>query len=233
MPGLLTHLARTVGSSQIENVASAALRYLLVTHPAAGSAMTAYLRELTGGDLPDLGYASQSGEPGAGIVDITATDHNGTEHVVVEAKVEAGFQPDQIATYLTRVEPVGGYVVVLAPQRRLAHLRAHALAQAATAGPDGQDRTARVALTTWEQVLSVLQSAVGGDPDARFELDQITELYRDLERLQRIPLDSRHVSDETARTVATMFAVVDELLDAVNARRDPDVRLDRNRRGGT
>ena len=76
-----------------------------------------------GADLPDdLFFTGQDhGEDGR--PDIVGADQLARARVVIEAKIDAGFQPGQIARYSTRlVSGLPSVIAVLAPERRLPRL---------------------------------------------------------------------------------------------------------------
>jgi hypothetical protein len=124
---LLTRIAATIGSRQRENVATTALLYVMQAHPAAQRAVVADWVRRAGlvlgvGPPADLFFAEQDfgtdGQP-----DLVGHDETGLPRVIVEAKIEAGFQPEQMARYSTRFDPgMSSVLVVLAPERRLSRL---------------------------------------------------------------------------------------------------------------
>jgi hypothetical protein len=148
---LLARVATTVGRRHQEDVASAALLYVIQADGDARRAVVADLARRAGlamgAELPeDLFFTGQDhGEDGR--PDIVGVDDSARARIVIEAKADAGFQPGQIARYSTRLVPgLPSVLAVLAPERRLPRLLTEAARQLAAAGT----ATAERGLLTWQ-----------------------------------------------------------------------------------
>jgi hypothetical protein len=126
-PNLLARIAATIGRRRQEDVASTALLYVIQADNHARRAVVADLARraglTVGADLPDdLSFAGQDRGEG-GRPDIVGVDDRDRARVVIEAKIDAGFQPDQIARYSGRLaSDLPSVIAVLAPERRLPRL---------------------------------------------------------------------------------------------------------------
>ena len=115
---LLVRIAETVGSRQAENIASAALTYLLQRDAGIRSAFISLVERRAGVRLGDgVAFRGQVAVQGLGVTDISGV-LDGAELLIVEAKILAGLGPGQAAAYLRRL-PSGGVLVLLAPIARL------------------------------------------------------------------------------------------------------------------
>ncbi len=108
-PNLFVRIATPIGRRRQEDVASAALLYMIQADSNARRALVADLARraglTVGVDLPgDLYFVGQDhgtdGRP-----DIVGVDDSARARIVIEAKIDAGFQPRQIARYSARLEP--------------------------------------------------------------------------------------------------------------------------------
>lgn len=224
---LLTRIATTVGSRQGENIASAALVYLLERYDQARQAFIADLRAASGAALPvDLRFAGQVHQSGFGITDIAGLDANGAEQVIVEAKVGAGLGLQQVGTYLARLQPPVALFALLAPRRRLGYLFTDAIAQAGAhrTGP-WVARTDRATLTavSWEQVANSLRDGLHSDASAFAELEQVTGLYRHLETSTYVPLSGYDVSADSGRLMSSLVSVCERVLNELRMDKQTDI----------
>ncbi len=100
-----------------------------------------------GVDMPgDLYFAGQ--DHGAdGRPDIVGVDDSARARIVIEAKIDAGFRPRQIARYSARLEPgLPSVIAVLAPERRVPRLLHEAARQLAGEGIEA----AETGPVTWQ-----------------------------------------------------------------------------------
>ena len=126
-PNLLARIATTIGRRHQEDVASTALLYVIQADSDTRRAVVADLARTAGltagADLPDdLFFVGQDhGEDGR--PDIVGLDDRARARVVIEAKIDTGFRPRQIARYSTRLASgLPSVIAVLAPERRLPRL---------------------------------------------------------------------------------------------------------------
>jgi hypothetical protein len=216
-PNLLTRIATTIGSRQRENVATTALLYVLQADVEARRALVADLArraKLTlGTELPsELIFVGQ--DPGAdGRPDLVGHDEKNCPRAVIEAKIDAGFQPQQIARYSTRLDSALPCVIaVLAPERRLPQLMREAAAQLVEAGytlteydpTSYQDVTHNLSLLgiSWVMTLNAMQD-VTSSPD----LAQIRGLYTYLEKATFLPFSSADLAASNGRLIWSITSV--------------------------
>lgn len=220
-PNLLTRIATTIGSRQRENVATTALLYVMQANLEAGRAVVAELAQRAGltlgGDLPsDLVFVGQ--DFGAdGRPDLVGRDGRNRPRVVIEAKIKAGFQPQQIARYSKRLDPeVPCVVVVLAPERRLPRLVREASGQLADIGQILAERdpttwqSANRALTllgiSWVMTLDVMQNVTSSA-----DLIQLRGFYDYLEKATFLPLSSADIAAVNGRLLWSITSVAQNI----------------------
>ena len=194
---LLARVATTVGRRHQEDVASAALLYVIQADGDARRAVVADLARKAGlamgAELPeDLFFTGQDhGEDGR--PDIVGVDDSARARIVIEAKVDAGFQPGQIARYSSRmVSGLPSVLAVLAPERRLPRLLAEAARQLAAAGTataergpltrQTSDRSLTLTGISWLAALEAMEN-VTSSPD----LGQLRGYYDYLESAAFLP----------------------------------------------
>ena len=220
-PNLLTRIATTIGSRQRENVATTALLYVMQANLEAGRAVVAELAQRAGltlgGDLPsDLVFVGQ--DFGAdGRPDLVGRDGRNRPRVVIEAKIEAVLQPEQIARYSKRLDPeVPCVVVVLAPERRLPRLVREASGQLADIGQILAERdpttwqSANRALTllgiSWVMTLDVMQNVTSSA-----DLIQLRGFYDYLEKATFLPLSSADIAAVNGRLLWSITSVAQNI----------------------
>jgi hypothetical protein len=218
---LLARVATTVGRRHPEDVASAALLYVI---QADGDARRAVVVDLArraglaaGTELPeDLFFTGQDhGEDGR--PDIVGVDDSARARIVIEAKVDAGFQPGQIARYSTRLVPgVSSVLAVLAPERRLPSLMAEAARQLAVAGTAAAERgpltwqTGDRSLTltgiSWLAALEAMEN-VTSSPD----LGQLRSYYEYLESAAFLPFAAADLARANGRLMQSVTSVAENV----------------------
>jgi hypothetical protein len=207
MDNLLIRIASTVGARQAENVASAALLYLLQQSERVGDAVAGLIE--TRASIPPLPrplrFRGQQSEQNLGITDISA--FAGSEEVlIIEAKIAAGLHEAQASTYLKRLRPKG-VLVILAPKVRVPSLFRAACEQCeSTIGP-GEIRAESAGIVlvglSWEDVIGVIKT-VTLDAALASEVDQVEGLYRYIEGEAFMPFSSDDFSVLTARTLTSI-----------------------------
>jgi len=207
MDNLLVRIASTVGARQAENVATAALLYLLQKSEDVAEAVVRHIESRASiPPLPrPLRFRGQVPGQDLGITDISALA--GSEEVlIIEAKIAAGLHEGQASTYLKRFTSKG-VLAILAPKVRVPSLFRAACEQCeASIGP-GETRaeSAGVVLVglSWEDVIGVIKT-ITLDAALASEVDQVEGLYRHIEGEAFMPFSSDDFSVLTARTLKSM-----------------------------
>jgi hypothetical protein len=216
-PNLLARVASTVSRRHQEDVASAALLYVI---QADGDARRATVADLAyraglaaGAELPeDLFFTGQDhGEDGR--PDIVGVDDSARARIVIEAKVDAGFQPGQIARYSTRLVPgLHSVLAVLAPERGLPRLVAEAArrldaAGTATAerGPltrQTSDRSVTLTGISWLAALEAMENVTSS-----LDLGQLRGFYDYLESAAFLPFAAADLARANGRLMQSVTSV--------------------------
>lgn len=151
-----------------ENIATEALRYILVRHEAAWSALRRLL-DTAAVDLPEsLHFRTQAWAQDGTTPDLVGSDHDGVDRLLVEAKFWAGLTPNQPVAYLGRLPPDRpGALLFIAPGARFQRLWEKLTVACREAGVEvGPEHDAatelrwsslrhgRLVLTSWRALLS-------------------------------------------------------------------------------
>lgn len=211
-PGMFAFLVPKL-SVHPENVATAALQYVLSTSPAAARALEDYLQRVTA--LPTgLHYDTQSpGEDGS-IPDLIGTAADGSTPLLAEAKFYAPLTGNQPVSYLRRL-PAGrpGLLLFIVPSHRLGLLWTEVRIRAVAADfpvtavrADGDFRHASVGaehvlgMTSWRSLLNVLTDAVVAADDlaAASNLGQLRGLCDRMDSEAFYPLAAEELSGSVA-----------------------------------
>jgi hypothetical protein len=216
-PNLLARIATTIGRRHQENAASTALLYVIQADDHARRAVVADLARRAGlaayADLPDdLFFAGQDhGEDGR--PDIVGLDDCARTRVVIEAKVDAGFQPNQITRYRARLASgLPSVLAVLAPERRLPRLLQEARHQLTGAeielgerGPltwQTADRTLTLLGISWLATLEAMENVT-----SFADLGQLRGFYDYLESAIFLPFATADLARANGRLMRSVTSV--------------------------
>ncbi len=216
-PNLLARIATTIGRRHQDNVASTALLYLIQSDERARRAVVADLARraglTAGADLPDDLYFTGQDRGEDGQPDIVGVDELARARVVIEAKIDAGFQPDQIARYSTRlVSGLPSVIAVLAPDRRLPHLLHEAHQQLTVRGIElaergpltwqTTDRTLTLVGISWLMTLEAME-----DVTSSADLGQLRGFYDYLESAVFLPFATADLARANGRLMRSVTSV--------------------------
>lgn len=226
-PNLLTHIATTIGRRQRENVATAALLYVMQNDVAVRRAVVADLAQRAGlsldVDLPrDLVFVPQDFGVG-GRPDAVGHDGESRRRVVIEAKIDAGFQSQQIARYSTQLDPdVPCLIAVLAPERRLPRLLQEANGQLAAVGQvldrlnptkwQSADRTVTLLGVSWTETLDAMTN-VTSSPD----VTQLRGFYDYLDSGTFLPFSGADLAAANGRLMRSITSVAKNVAEGLPA----------------
>jgi len=216
-PNLLARIATTIGRRQQENVASTALLYVIQADSHARRAVVADVARraglTVGADLPDdLSFVGQDhGEDGR--PDIVGLDDCARARVVIEAKIDAGFQLRQMARYSTRLASgLPSVIAVLAPERRLPRLlhEAHRqltdeeieLAERGQVTWQTADRTLTLVGISWLTTLEAMENVTSSA-----DLGQLRGFYDYLESAVFLPFATADLAQANGRLMRSVTSV--------------------------
>ena len=213
-PNLLARIASTIGRSRQEDVASSALLYVIQTDDSARRAAVSGLARRAGLTtvLPDDLYFAGQDHGDDGRPDIVGSDDSARARVVIEAKINAGFEHDQIGRYSTRLEPgLPSVIAVLAPERRLPHLLHEAVQQLGSKGikvaANGQAwQTADHSLTllgiSWLEILEAMENVTSS-----VDISQLRGFYEYLEPAVFLPFTSADLAGANGRLIWSVSSI--------------------------
>ena len=144
--GLLAHIGLTLGSRRVEDLCSTTLVYFMRRYPPARTAFLETVAASSFQSVSDVSLSTQVSLGDAGRPDILGIDGAGQRRLIVEAKLNAGFGPGQLADYALALDETSpGHLIILAPERRLPSLWSDALQQLAGQGIIPEEISRRVA----------------------------------------------------------------------------------------
>ena len=227
MNSVFSHIVQKRFSQVKEDVATDALVYILESSAAASNGMTKLLRGILP-DLPELRFKTQQTE-GSIRPDMWGLANN-QPLVYIENKFWAGLTDNQPVTYLKQLATYSRPTVllVIAPAAREQSLWRelnHRLTSdcistvvrtAAASIPCSVDTQLGpvLALTSWANVLSVLEHECADDPSARGDLIQLRALCNSADMDAFAPVSRAEVSDQRAPAfIVQMSQIVQSAVD--------------------
>ncbi|MBC7367089.1 MAG: hypothetical protein H7343_09805 [Undibacterium sp.] len=227
MRTVFSHIVQKRLSQESENVATAALAFILDSSEVARNGLMKLLRGVAPG-LPHLWFRTQQAD-GDSRPDMRGCDAATLPHVLIENKFWAGLTEQQPVAYLELLakQPHPTVLLVVAPgarehtlvrelDRKLAEAGVSATELVSPAGVIRSVATGLgpiLALTSWEKLLAFLEREVADEPNTRGDLAQLRALCVavDLDAFQ--PISAQEVSDQ--RTPAFMLQLGDVVRRAV------------------
>jgi hypothetical protein len=227
MQTVFSHIIQKRFSQVNEDVATDALAYVLESSEPAREGMMKLLRGIVP-DLPPLRFKTQQAE---GAIRPDMWGFSGTRpRVFVENKFWAGLTDNQPVSYLKELSahPEPTVLLVVAPAAREQTLWRELKHRLAAAGITATDRAAAaavpcsadtelgpvLALTSWGNVLSVLEHQCADDPGPRGDLVQLRALCDSADMDAFTPLSGEQLSDQrTPGLVLQLGAIVQATVD--------------------
>jgi hypothetical protein len=211
MPSVFSHIIQKRFSQVSENIATDALAYILESSESARNGMMKLLRGIVQ-ELPPLRFKTQQAE-GAIRPDMWGFYEN-EPHVFIENKFWAGLTDHQPVSYLQQLAacPHPTVLLIIAPaareqtlwrelNHRLAAQKISTAARAAAASvPCAVNTQPRpvLALTSWGNVLSVLEHECSDDLSARADLVQLRALCDSADTDAFTPVSRAELTDQYA-----------------------------------
>jgi hypothetical protein len=185
-------------TSQLENLATEALLYLLRRYGAAKDAFADFVSETGHAAAGDLAFTSQVRMSHGSIPDLVGRTAEGIGILLVEAKFWAPLTQSQPTGYLQRLpKDVVGTVLFVAPERRLEELWRELTSRCRAAGLELVEETTdpprwraahvpgagRLAVASWSSVLDCMEGRLeeAGEVRGAHEVWQLEGLVRRLE----------------------------------------------------
>jgi hypothetical protein len=183
-------------TSQLENLATESLLYLLQRYEGARDALIELASDVGYAGPRDLQFSTQVHMQHGSIPDLVGAISDGTNVLLVESKFWASLTPNQPTGYLERLPQNGeGMVLFIAPEKRheelwdqlVARCRSRGLDPAGEAAETPNWRTARtskgrLAYVSWSFTLGRLEERLKevGDDRGASEVWQLKELCRQI-----------------------------------------------------
>jgi hypothetical protein len=218
---VLAHIAMSIPHK--ENVATESLAFILNRSREGREALSAEFSGLSRSAIA-VGHvgAQQSAGPESR-PDLVLRSDGGKLQGFVEVKFWAPLTEAQPVSYLERLESEGAQLLVmLAPERRLASLRAEVVERCRASARVVEDvtlATARVGscclvFVSWHRVLKVLADAVVASPSAASDVRQLAGLCATIENDDFEPLTREDIDDlSMPRRALSLARLVDSIIE--------------------
>ena len=226
MATVFSHIVQQRLPQESENVATAALAFVLESHETARNGMMKLLGGLVG-DLPSRLWFRIQYTDGSSRPDMSGNDDQGSPRAFIENKFWAGLTDNQPVSYL-RILAIQNHPTVLlavGPEARRRtlwtefrnRLRVAGIALTERKSPDGvldcgaTSLGPMLALTSWERLLSFLERETTDDAAAKSDLLQLRALCEQANYGALTPFHSEEISDQrTPSLVLKLSAVMKE-----------------------
>ena len=227
MPTVFSHIVQQRLSQESENIATAALAFILDSSEAARNGM---MKLFCGAvpQMPRLWFQTQQTE-GNARPDMWGYDDDAKPHVFIENKFWAGLTENQPVTYLRKLAeyPQPTMLLVVAPEAREQPLWRELTqrlksAEISATNRDGSIGVVRsittnigpiLALTSWTKLLSFLELEVADDRAARGDLLQLQALCDAVDSDGFLPISPEEITNQ--RTPAFLLQLNSCMQDAV------------------
>jgi len=222
---LLAHLYSHIRGSQ-EDIATYSLQYLLSSSIELNRAFTRLVADTLHAEIPEsLNYFCQATGKNQERPDIAATDMNGKEVLLCEAKFYAGLTENQPNAYIDRlVSEAGIGLVFICPAMRrhvlwsslleLVEHRSVAVISDSCILVDG----IYMSLITWAELIAILRrTAASVAVDFLSDVDQLDAFCLKMDSEAFIPFTPEDVAPDVARRADRYYQVVDALVDYLRA----------------
>ena len=216
MPRVLSHIIQKRFSQVNEDVATDALAYVIESSQAASNGMRKLLSGLIS-DLPLLQFRTQEAE---GTIRPDMWGYEGSApRVFIENKFWAGLTDNQPVNYLKQLATYSkpAILLVVAPSARQHSLWRELQRRVSEAGFELDDQIDAagiqyavrtdlgpfLAITSWDDLLSILEHETSDDPEARADLIQLRSLCEAADIDAFSPISREELTDQ--RTPAFML----------------------------
>jgi hypothetical protein len=210
--------------SQRENFATEALAYILNSSALSRGALHRFVAERVASFSPISRVSTQEAVSAESRPDVTLVGEDGRTIAYLEAKFWAGLTDAQPVDYLRRLGAVNGQVLIfMAPERRLASLRAELLERCRAAGLSVELGASvlvvdgiHVVVVSWGQVLAALLTAAesGDERAAAADIAQLASLCASAESEGFIPLSRAELDDlDAPRRIISLVDVADAIVE--------------------
>lgn len=222
---LLAHLYSHIRGSQ-EDIATYSLQYLLSSSVELNRAFTRLVADTLHAEFPEsLNYTCQATGENQERPDIAATDTNGKEVLLCEAKFYAGLTENQPNAYLDRlVNESGTGLVFLCPAMRKHVLWSGLLElveyRSVTAISDSCILVDGVymSLITWAELITTLRrTAASLAVDYLSDVEQLEAFCLQMDSEAFIPFTPEDIGPDVAKREDRYYQVVDALVDYLRA----------------
>ena len=230
---LMAHLIPRI-TNQVEDAATDALGYILNRSEASREALTDLLRE-GGFPMPPIArVATQVAYEDGSRPDMAGYDESDVKRLVVESKFWASLLSGQASGFLQKFDSdVPTALLFIAPESRLETLWAEVVRQIGYESPDttlGPETTAngcrsamvkcverqcvqrRLALVSWDRLLTDMAARAAGDARAVADILQLRGLTRSRADVEFPPIRAEELSPDFARRAVGYNRLVDDVV---------------------
>ncbi len=228
MQSLLGQFYTRIKGSQ-EDIASEGLVYILMRAKSARETIRRIIKSDSGLDLPDLTYISQSSGTKLERPDITGSDDDGKERLIIEAKFWASLTDNQPVEYLNRLKQNSALVFVC-PILRVRPIYSEVVKRLNEASIIIIDNSVEhtielqgkrfIVIKTWDEILGAVKLALSQDnnPILISDIDQIIGFCNTIDNEAFLPVSSEDMSPSIARRINSFYDLIDKVTDELKKR---------------
>lgn len=232
MQSLLGQFYTRIKGSQ-EDIASEGLVYILTRSQSASETLRRMITIDCGLTLPELSFISQSTGVKLERPDITGSDEDGRERLIIESKFWASLTENQPAAYLSRLTD-NSVLMFICPTLRVRPIFAEVLKRlnneqiSFAESPDNltiklsDDRY--IIIKTWDELLGAIKLALvqENNPALISDIDQIIGFCKIIDNEAFLPITAEDMSPSIARRLTSYYDLVDKVTDELKKKRVAD-----------
>lgn len=226
---LMAHLIPRI-TNQVEDAATDALGYILNRSAPSREALTDLLRQ-GGFKMPPIARVATQVEEDGLRPDMEGYDENNVKRLIVESKFWAPLLSGQASEYLKMFDTDGETALMfIAPESRLETLWAEIVRQIDRESPEttlapettakgwrsamamDDDVQRRLALVSWDRLLTDMSERAAGDASAVADIRQLRGLTRSRAGVSFPPIRAEELSPEFARRAVGYARLVDDVV---------------------
>ena len=223
MQSLLGQFYTRIKGSQ-EDIASEGLVYILSRSKSARETIRRIIKADCELDLPDLTYITQSSGAKLERPDITGSDDNGKERIIIEAKFWASLTDNQPVEYLNRLKE-NSVLVFVCPTLRVRPIYSEVVKRLNEASLPiietsvehtiylGDNRF--IIIKTWDEILGAVKLALSqeNNPALLSDISQIIGFCNTIDNETFLPISSEDMSPSIARRINSYYDLIDKVTD--------------------
>ena len=228
MQSLLGQFYTRIKGSQ-EDIASEGLTYILSKSRAARVTLQRIIEIECGLVLPDITYVSQNIGLKLERPDISGSDTNGSERIIIEAKFWASLTDNQPVEYLNRL-PKESVLLFICPNLRVRPIFGEVLKRLTSAGLEYKSESEghiislpnekSIVIKKWDEILGAVKISLSkeNDPTLVSDINQIIGFCNTIDNEAFLPISSDDLSPRIARRINSYCDLIDKVTEELKKR---------------